>query len=345
MGPRKKASQADIAKLAGVSQTAVSLVVNGRADEYKLSAESQARVRQAMEQLNYAPNMAARALRKGRNGMIGVHTYEAVFPVNNENYYHEFLAGIEEQAAVSGVDLVLFASTQQPDGSRSILARGGHRMQLTDGTIVVGMERNDAELLPLVRDGYPFVFIGRRDVAGIEVPWVSADYGSGVRDLVGLVAARGHREVCYLAHEGQRGPQQERRQAFRAGTDEAGITVEFIAGEHQSVTAAWLGQLIARGTTLLVAESHVEATQVHGAAETTGLQIPGALSVLCLDATAPTTPVAHWTHLRVPRKEMGRRSVAILLGVIDGQLAADHHEVLACPPPTELGTVRDLVAG
>lgn len=340
MGPRKKASQADIAKLAGVSQTAVSLVVNGRADEYKLSADSQARVLRAMEQLNYTPNVAARALRNGRNGMVGVHTYEAVFPVNDENYYHEFLAGIEEQAAVSGVDLVLFASTQQPDGTRSILARGGNRLQLTDGTIVVGMERNDAELLPLVRDGYAFVFIGRRDLPGVDVPWVSADYASGVRDLVAHVADRGHREVCYLAHEGQRGPQQERRQAFRAAADAADVTVEFIAGEHQSVTPVWLGQLISRGTTLLVAESHVEATQVHLAAEAAGLAIPDALSTVCLDAPPPTAPVARWTHLRVPRKEMGRRSLAILVGVIEGRFARDHHEVLPCLPPTEFGTVR-----
>ena len=109
MTSSKNPRQSDIARRAGVSQATVSLVLTGRAAASRIPEATQERIREAMVELDYVPNAAARSLRGGRNNLIGVHTFEPVFPVSPEDYYHEFLNGIEEEAVRAGLDLVLFA--------------------------------------------------------------------------------------------------------------------------------------------------------------------------------------------------------------------------------------------
>ncbi|HEY0216438.1 MAG TPA: LacI family transcriptional regulator, partial [Cellulomonas sp.] len=64
--------------------------------------------------------------------------------------------------------------------------------------------------------------------------------------------------------------------------------------------------------------------------------VPRALSVVVLDHVAG--PIAGWTHLDVPRREMGDRAVTVLLGLLDGELDVDHREVVPCGP-LDLATV------
>ena len=67
---QKRATLADVAARAGLSKTAVSLVLNDRPGS-RLSAEAVARIHQAARELNYRPNPAARSLRLGRTGTYG----------------------------------------------------------------------------------------------------------------------------------------------------------------------------------------------------------------------------------------------------------------------------------
>src|SRR5690625_6533690 len=78
-------------------------------------------------------------------------------------------------AAQHGQDLVLFSSAQQADGRRSIFSDGASRLHLADGSIILGMHRDDGELRRLVDDGYPFVSLGRYDPVP-EAAWVGVDY-------------------------------------------------------------------------------------------------------------------------------------------------------------------------
>ncbi|WP_329391202.1 LacI family DNA-binding transcriptional regulator [Streptomyces sp. NBC_01716] len=152
----RRVNQRDIARITGVSQAAVSMVVSGKADEGGIAKATQEKVRAAMRELGYVAHAAGRALRGGRNGLIGVHTFVPVFPVAVSDYYHAFLRGIEEAAVEAGHDLVLFASTQQADGSRTIYGDGTNRLRLADGAVILGLQGNDAELERLSAEGFPF---------------------------------------------------------------------------------------------------------------------------------------------------------------------------------------------
>ncbi|SEG95776.1 DNA-binding transcriptional regulator, LacI/PurR family [Nonomuraea solani] len=323
-------SQRDIARVAGISQSTVSIVLNGRADEYGIAAATRDKVREAMRQLGYVPDVAGRSLRGGRNGLIGVHTFERVFPVRSHDYYHEFLIGIEEKAVELGQDLVLFASTQGPDGTRSIYGAGANRLRLADGAIILGLERNDDELVRLAAEGFPFVFIGRRDVPGAQVPYVAADYAGAIADVVERLSEAGHTRAGYLGGTLRRGPQEERRAAFHRSRLAASPPVLV---EAEAVTGRWLREVLTSATTALLVETFELAGAVAAAALAEGVEIPGDLSVVCLDLLPDSPATRGWSHIPVPKREMGARAVALLLDLLDGEIPADHHETVPCGPP------------
>lgn len=307
--------QSDIARLAGVSQATVSMVLNDRAGANRIPETTQSRIREAMAELGYVPNIAAQSLRGGRSGLIGVHTFERVFPTAPDDYYREFLNGIEERAVESGLDLVLFASTRKPDGTRSIYGSGSNRMRLADGAIILGFEKNDDEIVRLADEGFPFVFIGHREVPGISVPFVTADYAAAMHPVVRMLASAGHRRVVYLAAPLRGFAQRERLEGFQAAASAFENCSVEVLGESE-VTAEWVRGQLAGGATALVAETFDLARALSTALDVAGLSAPQDVSVISLDSDPRGE--GPFSHVRVPRREMGRRAVELLLAVIDG---------------------------
>lgn len=327
----RRVNQRDIARITGVSQAAVSMVVSGKADEGGIAKATQEKVRTAMRELGYVAHAAGRALRGGRNGLIGVHTFEPVFPVAVSDYYHAFLRGIEEAAVEAGHDLVLFASTQQADGSRTIYGDGSNRLRLADGAVILGLQGNDEELERLSAEGYPFVFIGRRQVVG--APYVTADYAQATVDVAGRLAELGHHRIRYVGSDVRSGPQQERLNAFVAhrGGTEADRLAPVLRPSFE-LDADWLASERDAGTTALVLESQETAEAVARVVAASGLSVPGDMSAVCLDMPLEGGVSSDWSHITVPRRDMGARAVHLLLGLLSGELAPERHEVLACPP-------------
>lgn len=323
--------QQDIARLAGVSQTAVSLVLNGKTSEHGLTKETERKILDAMRRLGYVPNVTAQALRRGRNGLIGVHTFEPLFP-NKGTYYDEFMAGIEEQAIRSGQDLVLFTSIHQREGDQSIYRGGQNRLQIADGTVILGFNQHSEELARLAAEGFPFVFIGRREGAADLMPYVTPDYTTAVSSMVDQAHALGHRRAAYLGLPDEVEPRVERRDAFRASCARHGMTV---TGETMAalgaLTTGWLSALLSADTTVLFVESPIHLEELAGMCAATGVGIPGQLSVIGLDSIDATGGTAHnWTHVSVARRAIGARAVAMLLEVLGGQRGIHDHEHYPC---------------
>ncbi|QTE29189.1 LacI family DNA-binding transcriptional regulator [Pengzhenrongella sicca] len=326
----RKPSQRDIARLAGVSQAAVSMVVNGKADQYHLAATTQDRVRAAMLEVSYVPSVAGRSLRGGRSGLLGVHTYESVFPVAVDDYYHEFLVGIEQAAVRARQDLILFASTQSADGTRSIYTRSGNRLNLADGAVILGSQQSNEEIARLAAEGYPFVYVGRREIPGVNLSFVTAEYAGGVRSVLDAVAAAGHERVAYLAGANAFGPLLERRSGFSAGVQALALhgTID-VVDPPESLDAPRLRAMVGAGITALLVESPELGRALATAAEAAGLTIPSELTIVALDHADNPMP---WSRLAIPRREMGARAIELLLELLDDPDRTPRSAVLACGP-------------
>ena len=324
--------QSDIARLAGVSQTTVSLTLNGKTAQYGINRETEDRIMSAARELGYVPNVTARALRGGRNRLIGVHAYEPLFPTSRESYYEEILVGIEQGSIRAGHDLVLFTSIHQDQSRANIFDEGRNRLRIADGALILGFEQHDDELVRLAEEGFPFVFIGRREKPAALGPYVTADYISAVADATLRVHELGHRRVAYLGVQDNAEPRAERREGFRHGVEETGLeVVDQTWSGPDELDETWARRLLDGEATVLLIESSSQLEVLALRCGELGLSIPDQLSVVGLDSiTEPRQASRAWTHVRVPRREMGSRAVELLLEFLDGDHEPTYHERLPC---------------
>jgi DNA-binding LacI/PurR family transcriptional regulator len=145
----------DVAKAAGVSPMTVSHVIN---DHPHVKTETRARVLDAISQLDYRVNVAARNLRRGTTGTIGLAVAEIDRP-----YYGQLAAAIIEAAARKNLRVVVEQTGRTRQGELDALALSRNRMY--DGLILstVGLGAADTEYLKV---DYPIVILGERIFEG-----------------------------------------------------------------------------------------------------------------------------------------------------------------------------------
>lgn len=102
---KKRATQDDVAALAGVTRATVSYVLTGRAESLKITQEVIDRVKEAAEKLDYLPNLAARSLAAGQSRQIGVVIFEPGMVRNL--YWSPILSGIEKAALEADYDVLI----------------------------------------------------------------------------------------------------------------------------------------------------------------------------------------------------------------------------------------------
>lgn len=335
-GPRP--TQVEIAKLAGVSQATVSLVVNGAASVGQVSAEKRARVLQVIDEVDYHVNLAARNLRGKSNQILGLYTFEPVFPVDQRDFYYPFLLGVEEEAASTGFDLLLYSSAGN-DGTRSIYAGGLNRLSKSDGCVLLGRQLAREELARLSQENFPFVFIGRRETPDGDVPYVTADYVTATRAMVERLTALGHTDILFLKHAHGAEAGADREAGYHEGLAAAGLAPStanvYVADPESPITGAMLSSWLAAGVTAILVEPTEQNTTgkvLAEAADQAGVDIPRDCSVAYLGDAPESAPGRTWTSFTLPRTEMGRRAVRMLIGLLDDPAGTLRQESLPCRP-------------
>ncbi len=332
---RKRARQVDVAKRAGVSTAVVSRVLNSRSNSsIRVSKATERRVWEAVRELGYVPNLVAQSLVKGERLLLGVFTFEPVFTARQRGFYVPFLLGIEREAEANSYDLLLFTSTSGSARRRSAYRDGSNRLGLADGAILLGREPDKRDLKRLLAERYPFVFIGRREVPGARVPYVAADYAAATDKVLLHLAAMGHGRFALLSSNAGYESSVDRRigyaRAYRAVGAPAREVDESIFAASV-LTPEWLRALVRSGVTALLAENDVIGRSVLGAAASGGVAIPEDLSLAVLgDPVGDPHDVPDWVSFEIPRLEMGREAVRLLLSVIAGAPAEEARLTLPC---------------
>jgi LacI family transcriptional regulator len=318
---------ADVARRAGVSKTAASFVLTGRAQEMRLSAQIEARVAQAARETGYRPNIVSRSLRTGTTHTIGfVSDIVATTP-----FAGNFIKGALEAARDRGY-LLLIAETE---GDRTLEQQLLETMidRQVDGIVFAAMYTRKLVL--------PRILRGRAAVLLNAVPARAASLASVIPDELeaGRTAARallsaGHREGIYLVGAGPRQPKPpaslaavERLEGIRQALQEAGVAPAGAVG-----CADWQPELGYAATRklldrredvrALVCFNDRVALGAYQALADAGLSIPADVSVISFD----DDPIASWvqpqlTTIAIPHYELGRQAVELLLS--DGAGAAN----------------------
>lgn len=325
-GSGRRLRQVDVARLAGVSQATVSLVLNGRAgSEVAIASETRQRVLDAVDQLGYSPNLAARNLAGGQNRLLAIHTFESVFPVDHHDFYYPFLIGIEEAAEDAGYDLLLATSASTSTRARSIYRDGANRLGIADGAVLLGRGEDPDELRRLVDDGFPFVYVGRRsEPDGRPIAYVTADYRAATAALADDLRSQGHRELA-LVRPTTGEASDDRELGYRDGA--AGSEDRVVRVDLDDVDERLVDDLLGTDVTGVLVEDVAVASFVRRQVEARGLAVPQDISVVVLGVGA-----GDWSGFEIPRTEMGRSAVGALLKLLDDPEATPPQVVLPCPP-------------
>jgi len=311
-------TQQHIARLAGVSQATVSLVLNGNAAaQARIPAETRERVQKIIRETGYVPDPIARRMAKGTNRILGVFTYEPAFPNAHADFFLPFLFGIEEEAQALRYDLLLLTGAAAPGGGRKIFSEE-NRLRIADGCIVLGKSFDRDELARLVAGSFPFVAIGRRDDAGGPVPFVGADYAAATAELVQQVRGLGHRKLAYL---GAIGPAESTADRWKGFQSAVGEDLQLVMAEQDMGLPedALLDTLLERGATAVFCVELVDALRLEAAARARGLSLPSDFSLVALGSHVRVE--AHPTRFAsfvIPREQMGRQATANLVRRIEG---------------------------
>ncbi len=298
----------DVARLAGVSPSTVSRILNGTArvtDEKRLAVEA------AIQKLKFRPNLSARGLRSGSTRTIGVLTQELESP-----YFARAAKGVDEALVGSGYTPIVVPGHWNP---REELERVGLlTARKADGIIVIGGSLSDMQITELAQQ-QPVAVCGRR----LEAPSVYCFYQDqveGARLATEHLISLGHRHIAHIAGPDQHVDAQERKQGFLLAHSLAGLSVDpalIVAGDYMEtggVTA--MERLLASGRRFSAVFCANDQT-LWGASLTLyrrGLRVPTDISLVGFDDLPPsqfmTPPVS---TVRQHMYEMGQAAVHALL--------------------------------
>ena len=332
MAGTKRLTQHDIAKLAGVSQATVSLVLNGAPTALaRIPQETRERVQQVIRTTGYVADPIARRMAKGLNRILGVFTYEPAFPSEQADFFAPFLLGIEEEAQAQNYDLLLL--TGAGVGRERKMFADGNRLRIADGCLVLGREFDRAELKRLVTGDYPFVAIGRREDAGGPVPYVGGDYASATRALVEKARSLGHGRLAFIGPSGSAESVVDRWRGFSdAVTGNAEVVLHM--DEVGRAAAETLDAIVESGASAVFFVELADAVRVEAAARERGLSIPDDFSVVVLGShVRAERSHVQFTSFNIPREEMGRQATAMLVRRIED--AAPVEQILLTCEPVE----------
>lgn len=321
---RTRVSQADVAKEAGVSPGVVSAIVNDKSyGSIRISDATKDRVLAVVERLGYVPDPVARRMAGGRNHLIGVFTWEPMFPTRRQSYYHEFLVGIEEAAEALDQNLLLAVGSRQQQ-RRVLFAGGVNGLRMADGGLLLGAREESAEISRLVKEGYPFVMIGERRFEAIEPSYVAADYVSGTAAVVRHAHRLGHRRIAMVKTHDELIPgrvagflDERRRLHLSAATSPLIDLALTVPPESQEVRGARAARaVVASGATAVLLQAGDWWPSFCTEVARLGREIPDDLSVILLRGNHESLDGRPFTELDVPRREMGREAVRLLLELV-----------------------------
>jgi len=206
----------DIARLANVSRTTASMVLNGYAERYRISAATVERVLQVAKEHNFTPSKSARALRSRRSNTIGL-----VIP-DLTNSVHSALAQAMEWRCREQYSYQLVVVTSDEDPVRETEGIAHLVSHQVDGLVVVPCTADPERYQKWVKR-LPLVFADRR-VEQSEIPYVVTDATEIVATLVGDALKQGASEVVYFGGQAELSASCDRLAGYRQALAAHGLS-------------------------------------------------------------------------------------------------------------------------
>jgi DNA-binding LacI/PurR family transcriptional regulator len=320
--PQRHATAIDVARLAGVSQSAVSRAFTPGAS---ISAEMRGRIQDAARSLGYRPNAIARSLITRRSRIIGV----AVAYLQN-HFYPEVMEALSRGLQARGYHLLLFTSDAGRDADPQLQEVLAWRV---DGLILASTTLSSALAEQCHAAGIPVLLFNRTSGAA-EISSVTGENRRGGRLIAEFLVAGGHKRLAFLAGIENSSTSRDREAGFAGWLAENGHPPplrEVGLYDFDSACAA-ARRLLARPDrpdAIFCGNDHMATAVAEVARHEFGLRIPRDLSLVGFDDTA----LARWpsfslTSFSQPLQPMVDAAVALICALIEQPETPPRHEVV-----------------
>ena len=303
----------DVARLAGVSQPTVSLVLSGN-PKARVALATRERVHEAARQLGYRANLVARSLVQRKSFAIGV-----VIPDLRNPFFADVVGGAERVASEAGYAVLLCEAGEQ-GAQRHLEALVGRQI---DGVIMDAT--GAASMAPGLLDGIPVVLI---DEPSDEMPGVASDALAAGRIAAEHLLALGHRRfgfagpatLAWAFHMRERGFVQALRKAgIRLVSDDVRRAAPTAAGGFSAMKELLT---LHYGPTAVFFANDLMALGALKACAAQGVHVPRDLSIVgCDDIETARLVTPELTTVNVRARELGARAARVLLKLLHGESA------------------------
>ncbi len=327
----------DVARRAGVSTATVARVLR---DSPQVSRELSDRVREAVAELGYVPNVVARSLSQGRTRLLGL-----LVPDISNPFFAEVARGMEDGAVTRGYHVLIGSSDLNADRERQFIS--SFKARLLDAIAITPSASDAAHLKQLAVGGMPLVFVDRR-LPGVRAPAVRTDNANAAEQAVRHLVRLGHRDIAMISGPPSFETAAERVAGFRAACRQTGIRIRRsclrqgylgIEGGHKAMREILA---LRPRPTAVFSFNNLLTVGALGALREDKVRVPTELSLLTFDDMSlfpyvdpPITAIAQ------PGYQMGQQTAYLLLKTLENP-AATHHDVvlptdlrirMSCAPP------------
>jgi len=305
----------EIAKIAGVSRSTVSRVVNNNP---RVKDATREKVKDVIREVKFQPSTAARRLAGGKSNIIGLVIPMGVARLFTDPYFPILLQSVSATCNTNNLTVMLWLA--EPDQKRTLINQILN-YDILDGVIVSSMSVNDPIISNLAKSHIPFVLVGRPPKEN-NIHFVDIDNKEGARKIVSHLIKSGKKRIGTITGKQNMLVSLDRLAGYRQALTDAGIEVipELILDGNFTDLGGYscTHALLPKKIDAIFAASDFMALGVLRALKETGAKIPEEIAVVGFDDApfAPTT-TPPLTTIHQPTDQLGSRAVELLVSLIN----------------------------
>ena len=326
----KRVTSQDVADLAGVSRTTVSLVLND-VEGINISPKTRQKVRDAAEKLGYVPNATAQALATRRAKAIGLVMTRSPHHIASDTFLPQILGGLLDVVKQHKLRL-LIESVEAEHQDRVYLELG--RAKHIDGMILLTPRINDSSYNDFEVVDVPAVLMGK--ISNSNIHSVDVDNRLAAKKATQYLLELGHTKIACISNAPPSySSAPDRVLGYKDALVAAGITpdedlIRYADFDPQSGFDC-MQSLLATGkkfTAVFVASDNV-AMGAKSALREASLHVPDDISIIGFDdipwAKYSDPPL---TTIRLPAQKLASEACLMLLNLMQGSEPVEQHMVL-----------------
>lgn len=311
----------DIARVAGVSPTAVSFALNNRPG---IADGTRERILAIASDMGFTPSSAARALSRSRAGAVGVVVGRAARDFAEERFFFHFIVGVERALAARGLSFVFHAASSEEDELATYTTWWSERR--VDGVILLDARENDPRPELLARHSIPTVVAGEDLGYGAAV--VSDEEGL-ISTVIDHLAAIGTTSVGYVSGPANLAHTQRRVAAFVDLTAQANMVGKPLPAKDYTEEAGAAAIEKLTGVDTMIFDNEILALGGMRRLAAAGFAIPADIAVVSLeDSQLCEVMVPPITAVRRDPADFGEHCADLIVEVLAGHEVTTRREGL-----------------